>query len=130
VVWYEREDGRLVIEEIDQDALLMLWLTERYKIDLRLLLFLYDKYGKDMWFFFYLFADMRIKFPSLRRLLTVIKEIQRVLRNEPPLSPAGILARNVLENGVIELDLRDKKRFPFGSLGVIVGSEGSEESDL
>jgi len=115
--WYE-EGGKLVIEDIDQDAVLLLWVAEKFKIDLRVLLFLFDQYGKDIWFFFYLFAGMTVKFPSLERLLKAVKDIQAVFSGVKVDSAVGKFAWEVVKKGRLEFDLSDRKRFPLGVFGV------------
>jgi hypothetical protein len=118
VKWYETESLKLVIEDIDQDAVLLLYLAEKLKADLRILLFLYDKYGKDIWFFFYMFAGVVVKFPSTERFLRIIRDIQTVVSGGEVSSAVGKFAKNVVEKSRVELDLRDKRMFPLGLLGV------------
>ncbi|MCS7366476.1 MAG: hypothetical protein NDF52_01155 [archaeon YNP-WB-062] len=123
--WYETEGGKLVIEDIDQDAVLLLWVAEKFKIDLRVLLFLFDKYGKDLWFFFYLFAGLVVKFPSLERFLRAVKDVQKVFSGMKIDSAVGKFAEKVIERGSVEFDLNDRERFPLGRLG-LYESEGEE----
>jgi hypothetical protein len=139
VRWYETESLKLVIEDIDQDALLLLYVAEKLKADLRILLFLYDKYGKDLWFFFYMFAGVVVKFPSVEKFLKVIRDIQAVVSGRDVGSAVGKFSREVVERGRVELDLRDRRVFPLGVLGVYdqesddsvdseVGGDGKEVS--
>jgi len=115
--WYE-EGGKLVIEDVDQDAVLLLWVAEKFKVDLRVLLFLFDQYGKDVWFFFYLFAGMTVKFPSLERLLKAVKDVQAVFSGVKVDSAVGKFAGEVVGKGRLEFDLNDRRRFPLGMFGV------------
>jgi hypothetical protein len=126
VRWYETESLKLVIEDIDQDALLLLYIAEKLKADLRILLFLYDKYGKDLWFFFYMFAGVVVKFPSVERFLKVIRDIQAVVSGKDVGSAVGKFSKEVVERGRVELDLRDRRAFPLGVLGIY--DQGSEDS--
>jgi hypothetical protein len=128
--WYETEDGKLVIEGMDQDVVLVLWVAERFKVDLRILLFLFDKYGKDLWFFFYLFAGLTVKFPSIEKFLKMVKDVQAVVSGENVSSAVGKFAMEVLAKGRLEFDLNDRKRFPLGRLGLYdedVGDKGKVE---
>jgi hypothetical protein len=116
--WYEEEGGKLVVEDIDQDGVLLLWLAEKFRIDLRVLLFLFDQYGKDLWFFFYLFAGMTVRFPSIERLLKAIKDVQSVLSGVKVDSAVGKFAEKVVKEGKLEFDLNDRNRFPLGAFGL------------
>jgi hypothetical protein len=122
--WYETEEGKLVIEDIDQDAVLLLWVAERFKVDLRVLLFLFDKYGKDLWFFFYLFAGLEVKFPRVEKFLRMVKDVQVVLSGGRVDSAVGRFAERVVSEGRLEFDLSDRKRFPLGRLGLYDEEEG------
>jgi len=129
VKWYETESLKLVIEDIDQDAVLLLYLAEKLKADLRILLFLYDKYGKDTWFFFYMLAGVVVKFPSIERFLKIIRDIQTVVSGGDALSAVGRFAKDITEKGRVELDLRDRKMFPLGLLGVYEKSDDDSSDD-
>jgi hypothetical protein len=124
--WYETEEGKLVIEDIDQDAVLLLWVAERFKVDLRVLLFLFDKYGKDLWFFFYLFAGLVVKFPKVEKFLRMVKDVQVVLSGGKVDSAIGRFAERVVSEGRLEFDLSDRERFPLGRLG-LYDEEGDGE---
>jgi hypothetical protein len=127
VRWYETQDGRLVIEDLDQDAVLLLWVSERFRVDLRILLFLFEKYGKDLWFFFYMFAGLEVRFPDLGRFLKVVKDVQGVMSGRFVNSAAGKFAKEVLSKGRVELNLLDKRRFPLGWLGLY--EEGRDDRE-
>jgi len=116
--WYETEGGKLVVEELDQDALLLLWVAEKFRVDLRVLLFLFDKYGKDLWFFFYMFAGLTVKFPGLERFLRAVKDVQKAIVGEKVDSAAGRFAEKIFSEGRVELDLSDRSKFPLGWLGL------------
>ena len=124
--WYETEEGKLVIEDIDQDAVLLLWVAERFKVDLRVLLFLFDKYGKDLWFFFYLFAGLVVKFPRVEKFLRMVKDVQEVFSGRKVDSAIGKFAERVVSEGRLEFDLSDRERFPLGRLG-LYDEEGEGE---
>jgi hypothetical protein len=124
--WYETEEGKLVIEGVDQDVVLLLWVAERFKVDLRVLLFLFDKYGKDLWFFFYLFAGLTVKFPRLERFLKAVKDVQAVLSGVKVDSAVGRFAEEVVRRGRLEFDLNDRRRFPLGVLGLYDVEEDKE----
>jgi hypothetical protein len=121
--WYETEGGKLVIEDIDQDAVLLLWVAERFKVDLRILLFLFDKYGKDLWFFFFLLAGLSVTFPRVEKFLKAVKDVQAVFSEMKVESAVGRFAEKVISQGRVVLDLNDRKRFPLGVLGLYEGKE-------
>jgi hypothetical protein len=127
VRWYETQDGKLVIEDLDQDAVLLLWVSEKFRIDLRILLFLFEKYGKDLWFFFYMFAGLKVRFPALEGFLKLIKDVQGVMSGRFVNSAAGRFAKEVLSKGRVELDLFDRKRFPLGRLGLYEERDDRED---
>ncbi len=127
--WYETEGDKLVIEDIDQDAVMLLWVAERLKVDLRVLLFLFDKYGKDLWFFFYLFAGLTVKFPRMERFLRTVKDVQAVFSGFKVNSAVGRFAEEVVKKGKLEFDLSDRKRFPLGILG-LYDEEDKEKGGL
>jgi hypothetical protein len=115
--WYE-EGNKLVIEDVDQDAVLLLWVARKYNIDLRVLLFLFDKYGKDLWFFFYLFAGLVVRFPKVERFLKMVKDVQTVFAGGNVNSSIGKFASELMSVGKVELDLGDRRWFLFGRLGL------------
>jgi hypothetical protein len=127
--WYETEEGKLVIEGVDQDVVLLLWVAERFKVDLRVLLFLFDRYGKDLWFFFYLFAGLTVKFPRVARFLKAVKDIQAVLSGVKVDSAVGRFAEEVVKQGRLEFNLNDRRRFPLGVLGLYDAEEDKEEGE-
>jgi len=129
MIWYETEGDKLVVGDIDQDAVLLLWVAERFRIDLRVLLFLFDKYGKDLWFFFYLFAGLTVKFPSLERFLRAVKDVQRVLSGMKVDSAVGKFAEKIVAEGRVEFDLNDRERFPLGRLGLYESEEEEVEEN-
>jgi hypothetical protein len=103
----------------------MLWFAKKYKIDLRILLFLYEKYGKDLWFFFYLFAGMQVNFPSISKLLRIIKDVQDAFSGNKVNSMVGKFANELAENETLVISFSDREWFPFGNLGMI--KNGGEE---
>jgi hypothetical protein len=115
------------MEDLDQDAVLLLWISEKFHIDLRILLFLFEKYGKDLWFFFYMFAGIKVRFPALERFLKLIKDVQGVISGRFVNSAAGRFAEEVLSKGRVELDLFDRRRFPLGWLGLY--EEGRDDRE-
>jgi hypothetical protein len=127
--WYETKDEKLVIEGVDQDVVLLLWVAEKFKVDLRVLLFLFDKYGKDLWFFFYLFAGLTVKFPRIERFLRTVKDVQAVISGIKVESAVGKFAEEVVKKGRLEFDLNDKKRFPLGVLG-LYDEEDKEKEEI
>jgi hypothetical protein len=118
VRWYETQDAKLVIEDLDQDALLLLWIAKKFKLDLRILLFLYNEYGKNIWFFFHMMAGLTVKFPALERLLKMVKDVQKVISGGTVDSAVGKFAKQLLSRQKVELDLRDRTWFKLGVLGL------------
>jgi hypothetical protein len=125
IYWRETDDGKLEIDIANQDVVTMLWFAKKYKIDLRILLFLYEKYGKDLWFFFYLFAGMQVNFPSISKLLRIIKDVQDAFSGNKVNSMVGKFANELAENETLVISFSDREWFPFGNLGMI--KNGGEE---
>lgn len=126
-VWRETEDGKVEVD-VCFDTLVLLWLSYRFKLDLRILLFLYQKYGLDVLFFFYLFAGKEVKFPSLNALLKTVKSVQEFLESG---KGRGVVYEflkklEVSGDGKVEISLDNERFFPLGRLGLMEeGDEGS-----
>jgi hypothetical protein len=73
-----------------------------------------------------MFAGVVVKFPSVERFLKVIRDIQAVVSGRDVCSAVGKFSKEVVERGRVELDLRDRKVFPLGVLGVY--DQGGEDS--
>lgn len=66
--------------DVNEDTTTLIYLADVYKIDLAALLFLYEKYGKDTFFFFYLFSGKTVAFPKaskLQRIVVAAKVLRR-----------------------------------------------------
>ena len=62
-----------------EDTVKLIYLSEIYKIDLFLLLLLYEKLGKDLFFFFYLFAGRQVTFPRSRKFLQICQSSKTLI---------------------------------------------------
>jgi len=58
--------------EVNKDTVALVYLAEIYRMDLMSLLLLYEKYDKDVFFFFYLLAGRQVTF-------TKVTKFQRIL---------------------------------------------------
>lgn len=58
--------------DLNQDTAALIYLASTYSMDLPSLLFLYEKYGRDTFYFFYLLAGKNFVFPKTSKLLRII----------------------------------------------------------
>lgn len=75
----KEEDGYLVIKQINRDVMLLLMFSALLKLDLRVLLYLYEKYGEDLWFFFFMLGGKKLSFPKHSVMYKVFKFVDFVL---------------------------------------------------
>ncbi|MEM1672917.1 MAG: hypothetical protein QXT86_12785 [Archaeoglobaceae archaeon] len=129
-VCYESE-GKLYLK-FNRSVLILVVLALLMKIDLRILLYLYEKYKEDVFFMFFMFMEMKVQFPSAKRLMKVIDVVDEYLSTgKVEAGKVGRCLSKVLEyrEGVnkIVLSLDDERFFRLGRFGVILGGEDSEE---
>ncbi len=116
-------DNKIVIEDANRDIVELILLARNMKLDFRVLIYLYEKYGIDIFFVFFMFSGLDIKFPSFGKLTTMIKNIDLMLHGKK----TDWKYKNKIEKEVeqlrttkvIELDIRDQTLFPFGIKGII-----------
>jgi len=72
--------------DVSGDTVPLIYLGEVYRIDLPYLLFLYEKYGKDLFFFFYLFSGKQISFPKATRFIKIMEFSQDVMKHYPDIT--------------------------------------------
>lgn len=82
--------------ELNKHTIALYYISKTYSIDLKILLFLYEKYGADVFYFFYLFSGKKIAVFSESRMNNVFKFCDNAL---------NIIKYNTLE---IRLSERDK----------------------
>ncbi len=123
----EVDDGKIIIEDADRNTLLLTLLARVMKIDLRVLLYFYEKYDVDTLFIFFMFSGMDIKFPSFNKLYGIIKNIDNILAGHQVEWKYGNKIKKeieqLLQDKQIELNLNDRTLFPFGKEGIIDGEE-------
>lgn len=64
VIVREKGEGVIEIEGDVREVSLLLVLSTLYRMNLRILLFLYEKFGIDVFYIFYMFAGKEVRFPS------------------------------------------------------------------
>lgn len=131
-VCYESE-GKLYLR-FNRSVLILVVLALLMKIDLRILLYLYEKYREDVFFMFFMFMEMKVQFPSVKRLMKVIDVVDKYLSTgKVEASKVGEYLGRILEyrEGVdkIVLSLDDEQFFKLGRFGVILGGEDEEGND-
>lgn len=70
----EKEKNKVkVLFRVNGDTTALIYLSEIYHIDLVTLVFLYEKYKKDLFFFFYMFAGLQSNHPKASKLLKILQ---------------------------------------------------------
>jgi hypothetical protein len=59
--------------ELNKHTAALYYMSKTYNIDLKILFFLYEKYGPDVFYFFYLFSGKKISVFSESRMNNVFK---------------------------------------------------------
>lgn len=125
-----------VLLRCKRDILILAILCRMMKLDLRVLLFLYEKYKEDVYFWFFMLSGMMVKFPSLSRLLKVFQVVDDWLKDAVlDDSRTSFYLKELLEMKCgehLQIDLFDKRYFRFGREGLIDFEEveGGKENGL
>jgi len=127
----ERTDGVRVWAEIkiNRDIATLILLSLKYKIDLRILIYLYEKFREDVFFFFFLLAGQSVRFPTHRKLLRIVEAADEVVLGKSELGLYSKFLKNVLsvynyDGEKIEVPLNDRKLFCLGIYGDMDGGDG------
>lgn len=67
--------------DVNSDTIALIYLSERYKLDLLSLLLLYEKFGRDVLYFFFLLSGRAMTFPKASKLLRVLEFCESVHKN-------------------------------------------------
>ncbi len=118
------KDGKIIIEDANRDVLLLVTIAKIMKIDLRILLYLYDKYKEDVMFVFFMFSGMTVKFPSFKKLYKIIKSIDELLKGNKAVEwvhkdKIKEELQQIRTTGKLEIDLNDESVFCLGRKGII-----------
>ena len=91
VIVREKGEGVIEIEGDVREVSLLLVLSILYRMNLRILLFLYEKFGIDVFYIFYMFAGKEVRFPSESRLFRIVKKLDEVMegRNKKEVDEEG-----------------------------------------
>lgn len=65
-------DSHEITFPLDKSTVSLIYLSEVYGIDLKVLLILYDKYGEDVFFFFFMFNKTRVEFPTPSKMQSIM----------------------------------------------------------
>lgn len=121
------ERNKVIIDGVNRDLLVLILLAKIMKLDLRVLLYLYEKFGVDVFFVFFMFAGLQINFPSFTKFYSIIRNIEKMMDGEEVqwkyaerISKEIDQARSL---GRVELDFNDRELFPFGREGIIGENE-------
>lgn len=130
-------DGFVWIYTVNRDILLLLAISLLFKFDLSLLLYLYEKYDKDLWFFFFMLSGRRLVFPSVGLLYKLFKYVDKlyeslitsdgsnldvsVKTSSKRLQYFTTVLQELLQNGVIAVRLGDSRFFNVGLRGLLGG---------
>lgn len=75
--------------ELNDEVAALVYLSVIHKIDLHGLIYLYDKYGTDVFFLFFLFSGKDVKFPKASKY-------ERIMDTSRDISQAVILGEDYL----------------------------------
>ena len=70
--------------DLNEDTIILVYLSHVYSIDIEQLLLLYEKYDKDVFYFFYLFTKSKVEFPTASKLSNIIlysRNIHKYFKN-------------------------------------------------
>lgn len=67
--------------DVNSDTIALIYLSERYKLDLLSLLLLYEKFGRDVFYFFFLLSGRATTFPKASKLIRVLDFCSNVQKN-------------------------------------------------
>jgi len=115
-VW--EEEGKLIIEGAGREELLLVLLARMMKVDFRVLWVLWERYREDLYYFFFIFAGLKVRFPSFRKFYVALKNIERMLLGEDVKGwrykgMVQDVVEQVKGSGRLELDMRDRSLFRF-----------------
>ena len=66
--------------DLNKDIALCVYLSIALNIDLLTLIFLYEKYNKDLFYFFYLFSGKKLTIPTPTRFHAMVKQSDTLLK--------------------------------------------------
>lgn len=93
--------------DITPETTTLVYLSEVYHVDLVTLLLIYEKYGKDVFFFFYLFAGKQVNFPKASKLYRVIQSCRALTKKGVKVEITTQQEKQVLERLNKLLDKKD-----------------------
>lgn len=112
-----------VLLKCKRDMLILAVLCRIMRLDLRVLLFLYEKYKEDIYFWFFMLSGMMVKFPSLSRLLKVFQVVDDWIKSGVlDESRTSFYLKELLDmrqGDYFQIDLFDRRYFRFGREGLI-----------
>ena len=76
--------------DISSDTIALIYFAERYRFDLITLLLLYEKFGRDVFYFFFMLAGRKIMFPKANKFLNITEFCKNVTRELLEGKPATI----------------------------------------
>lgn len=125
---FKEENGKFYMKR-NREMLLLLMLARMMKLDLKVLLYLWEKYREDVFFWFFMFAGMNVKFLTFEQLLRMIKTVDKWLdEGKVDDTRAGKCLNDIVEGVDKEgewfvISALDREWFLFGKEGLIVGSD-------
>jgi hypothetical protein len=133
----EKTDGYKSWAEVkvNRDVAVLLLLSLRYRIDFRILLYLYEKFREDVFFFFFLLAGREVRFPTHQKLLRLISSASDVISDQSSDDFNSLFLSKVLsdygyDGETIKIPLSDRKLFCLGVYGDMDGGldDGTESN--
>jgi hypothetical protein len=133
----EKTDGYRSWAEVkvNRDVAVLLLLSLRYRIDFRILLYLYEKFREDVFFFFFLLAGREVRFPTHQKLLRLISSASDVISDPSSNDFNSLFLSKVLsdygyDGETIKIPLSDRKLFCLGVYGDMEGdtNDGTESN--
>lgn len=89
--------------DINRDSIVLIALATICKIDILTLILLYEKYGKDIFYIFYMFQNAKFKFPNQKKLFKLFKigeELKQLIKKKDldSFSPKTKQEQEILNN--------------------------------
>lgn len=110
---------------VTRETLTLYYISVVYKIDFQSLSFLYEKFGPDVFFFFYLLSGRKFSFPSNEKFIKIVERSEKMMKilkggpqeletHQDTVVYAQVQSVYAVESNTINLRVRANGRELFG----------------